>query len=164
MIACEILELCEVSRVSCRCAAALFRFLRLSYLVSYVCLGNSCTWNSICPLGVNLCQTRGIRSTKSKSKSKTSLDLDIIKLCDMSVLWLTTYPLLFCIFQLTAHFFIFFIFTSTKSGENIDSSPVRLAPAAIPFPLPPEIDLHIEYDDGIIETRRVTRVKWILQT
>lgn len=24
------------------------------------------------------------------------------------------------------------------------------------------MDLHIEYDDGIIETRRVTRVKWIL--
>lgn len=35
------------------------------------------------------------------------------------------------------HIFFFFIFTSTKSGENIDSSPVRLAPAAIPFPLPP---------------------------
>lgn len=119
-----------------------FRFLRLSYLVSYVCLGNSCTWNSICPLGVNLCQTRGIRS--SKSKSKTSLDLDIIKLCDMSVLWLTTYPLLFYIFQLAAHFFsVFFsfffvvIFTSTKSGENIDSSPARLAPAASTYLPPP---------------------------
>lgn len=140
----------------------------LPYLVMYA--WNSCTWNSICPLGVNLYQTRGIRSSKAKSKS--TMDLDIIKLCDMSVPSLTTYPLLlilfllllslvFCIFQLAAQFYFCFCYFHLHKvrGIYIVATSVWLSP-----PCTPLVDLHIEYDDGIIETRRVTRVKWILQS
>lgn len=112
----------------------------LPYLVMYA--WNSCTWNSICPLGVNLYQTRGIRSSKAKSKS--TMDLDIIKLCDMSVPSLTTYPLLliqllllslvFCIFQLAAQFYFCFCYFHLHKVRGIYCSDVSLTvPPLHPF-------------------------------
>lgn len=98
------------------------------------------TWNSICPLGVNLYETRGIRSSKSKSKS--TLDLDIIKLCHMSLPSLTTYPLLlllslvFCIFQLAAQFYFCCCYFHLHKERGIHCFDVSLTLPSLP-PSPP---------------------------
>lgn len=61
----------------------------------------------------------------------------------------------FCIFFL---FFLLLFSPPQKAGKTLTRRQLDSLQQQAP-PHPPEIDLHIEYDDGIIETGRVTRVK-----